>query len=92
MTTSQEIKEHFGQKGLNLVKQTFGYSNLRELNKDKEIKGAITYMVFSWYVDYGRKKWIWNIQDLITHIKNDKEISKMSNEEFFDKLFEGVIK
>ena len=46
MTTSQEIKQHFGQKGLNLVKTTFGYSNLRDLNKDKEITNNIRRMVF----------------------------------------------
>jgi hypothetical protein len=87
MTTSQEIKQHFGQKGLNLVKETFGYSNLRELNKDEEISRVITYMVFSWYVDYGKKKWKWSIQDLINEIEDTKNISKISNEEFVVNFF-----
>ena len=82
MTTSQEIKEHFGQKGLNLVKTTFGYSNLRDMNKDKEITHTIKKIVFEWYVDYGKKKWVWSIEDFIAYVKEEKEISKMTNEEF----------
>ena len=91
MTTSQEIKQHFGQKGLNLVKTTFGYSNLRDLNKDKEITNNISRMVFEWYVDYGKKKWIWSVEDFIAYVKEEKEFvsktSSMSNEEFLEIVF-----
>ena len=87
MTTSQEIKEHFGLKGLNLVKTTFSYSNLRDMNKDTEITDSITRMVFEWYVDYGKKKWVWSIEDFISCVKREKEISKMTNEEFFEMFF-----
>ena len=86
-TTSQEIKEHFGLIGLNLVKTTFGYSNLRDMNKDTEITHTITRMVFEWYVDYGKKKWVWSIEDFISYVKEEKEISKMTNQEFVEMFF-----
>jgi hypothetical protein len=86
MTTSKEIKEHFGKEGLELVKNAFGYSNLNALNKDKEIKSNITYMVFSWYVDYGRKKWVWNVEDLITMVKEDKRITSLTVEELVNEF------
>jgi len=90
MTTSQEIKKHFGTKALQLVKETFGYSTLHQVNKDKEITDLIEQMVFSWYVDYGKKKWVWKIEDLINDIKDEKRISNMSNEEFFENLFGSI--
>lgn len=87
MTTSQEIKQHFGTKALQLVKETFGYSTLHQVNKDKEITSSINEMVFSWYVDYGKKKWVWKIEDLINDIKKEKRIESLTNEKFFDELF-----
>jgi hypothetical protein len=81
MTTSQEIKEHFGKEGLELVKKAFGYSNQNALNKDKEIKSDMNYMVFSWYVDYGRKKWVWNVEDFISMVKESKRIASLTVEE-----------
>jgi hypothetical protein len=87
MTTSQEIKQHFGTKALQLVKETFGYSTLHQVNKDKEITASIGQMVFSWYVDYGKKKWVWKAEDLINDIKEEKRISNLSNEDFFNELF-----
>jgi hypothetical protein len=87
MTTSQEIKQHFGTKALQLVKETFGYSTLHQVNKDKDITSSINQMVFSWCVDYGKKKWVWKTEDLINDIKDEKRISNMSNEEFFENLF-----
>ena len=72
MTTSQEIRQHFGTKTLQQIKETFGFKTLHQLNKDKQIGSAIGYMVFSWYVDYGRKKWVWNTEDLIHDINYRK--------------------
>lgn len=76
MTTSQEIVKHFGKKGVITIKKELGLKNCFEINKHTILNEQLSEMTLSWYVDYGRKKFPYKVEHLISWVKNKENFLK----------------
>lgn len=74
MTTSQQIEKHFGKKGVITIKKELGFKNCFELNKNDILKEQLGEMIFSWYVDYGMKKFPYKVEHLVSWVKNKENL------------------